>query len=236
MVSAPRDGLRGYAICTSPRSGSNFLCQHLTSTGVLGYPLEYFNWRGRRFFDDPNFPDDVAGQVEKILSMGMTPNRIYGLKIFAHQHDWISREIRWLDALPDLRFVFLSRRDLLGQAISWTRALQTGQYRSTQPANGALTFDAEMIQRQLDAIVREKARWELFFARTRIEPVKLEYESVVADPRDAIRQIAQLMNVRLEREPDGPAVSIHRQRDATTSEWADRFVAERGNPNILDAL
>ncbi|TPL71848.1 hypothetical protein FJ941_28635 [Mesorhizobium sp. B2-3-13] len=41
--------MRGYSICTSPRSGSNFLCQHLSSTGVLGHPLEYFNGRGRRF-------------------------------------------------------------------------------------------------------------------------------------------------------------------------------------------
>ncbi|MGP8122502.1 MAG: Stf0 family sulfotransferase [Xanthobacteraceae bacterium] len=34
---------RGYAICTMPRSGSNFLCQLLASSGCLGRPLEYFN-------------------------------------------------------------------------------------------------------------------------------------------------------------------------------------------------
>ena len=100
------DDVRGYSICTSPRSGSNFLGLHLSGTGVLGHPLEYFNWRARRFFDDPNFPEDVAGQVEKILTVGATPNHIYGLKIFAHQHDWISSEIGWFDALPNLRFIF----------------------------------------------------------------------------------------------------------------------------------
>ena len=35
--------MRGYAICTEPRSGSVFLCRLLRSTGVLGKPTEYFN-------------------------------------------------------------------------------------------------------------------------------------------------------------------------------------------------
>ena len=52
--------VRGYAICTAPRSGSNFLCQLLAGTGLLGRPLEYFNGPGRRYFDDPSYPDDPA--------------------------------------------------------------------------------------------------------------------------------------------------------------------------------
>ncbi|WP_184874123.1 Stf0 family sulfotransferase [Mesorhizobium sangaii] len=227
-------GVRGYSICTSPRSGSNYLCQHLSSTGMLGHPLEYFNWRGRRIFDDPNFPEDVAGQVEKILTMGATANRIYGLKIFAHQHDWISSETGWFDALPNLRFIFLSRRDILGQAISWARALQTGQYRSTQPVSQETVFDAELIQRQLDALVRERARWEMFFARTGIDPLRIEYESIVADPMDAIRQVADMMGVTLQRSPDSTGIVIQQQRDSISFEWADRFRRERGNPNTLD--
>lgn len=234
--SPKRTGLRGYAICTSPRSGSNFLCQHLSSTEVLGYPLEYFNWPGRRFFDDPDFPKDVAGQVDKILTVGATPNGIYGLKIFAHQHDWISKEIDWLDALPDLRFVFLSRRDLLGQAISWARALQTGQYRSTQPVRQIEVFDGALIQKQLDALVREKARWEMFFARTGIIPLRLEYESVILNPEEAVGQIAKLLDIKPGLARDSSKITVERQRDAINVEWADRFRAERGNPNILDAV
>ena len=230
------DGVRGYSICTSPRSGSNFLCQHLSSTGVLGYPLEYFNWRGRRFFDDPDFPEDVVGQVEKILTVGATPNHIYGLKIFAHQHDWISGEIGWFDALPNLRFILLSRRDLLGQAISWARALQTGQYRSTQPVGQTAVFDAELIQRQLHALVRERARWEMFFARTGISPLRLDYEMIVANPRDAVRQVADMMGVVLQRSPESISIAIQQQRDSISLEWADRFRRERGNPNTLDLV
>ncbi|TPK70418.1 hypothetical protein FJ930_19060 [Mesorhizobium sp. B2-4-15] len=230
------NGIRGYAICTSPRSGSNFFCQHLSSTGALGHPLEYFNWRARRFFDHPNFPERVSGQIEKILTMGATSNRIYGLKIFAHQHDWISGEIDWTDALPNLHFVYLSRRDLLQQAVSWAKAIQTGQYRSTQPPNQTAVFDPELIQRQLDALVRERARWEMFYARTGIQPLRIEYEPLVADPLDAVSEVANMMGVKLQPTQDFSRVVIQKQRDLISQEWADRFKMERGNRNILDIV
>ena len=35
---------RGFAICTTPRSGSNLFSQFLTSTGVLGRPLRARTW------------------------------------------------------------------------------------------------------------------------------------------------------------------------------------------------
>src|SRR5438477_13089412 len=57
----------------------------------------------------------------------------------------VSRRIRSMDLLPALHFVYLSRDDLLGQAISWTRALQVEQYRSTQRAKGDAIYDGDLI-------------------------------------------------------------------------------------------
>jgi hypothetical protein len=47
-----------YLICTTPRSGSNFLCEVLRGTGVAGQPDEYF-WTllsGKRGGASPSFP------------------------------------------------------------------------------------------------------------------------------------------------------------------------------------
>jgi hypothetical protein len=55
---------RGYAICTSGRSGSNLLGQYLSSTGMLGNPLEYFNGAGRRMLGQPDYPDDPSRQID----------------------------------------------------------------------------------------------------------------------------------------------------------------------------
>ena len=226
---------RGYAICTQPRSGSNLLCQVLSSTDQLGYPLEYFNGPGRRALGLPDFPDAPELQIEAILRLGATPNGVYAVKLFASQFAAFSRRLRWMDLLPNLHFVYLSRDDLLGQAISWARALQTGQYRSMQPAKRLAVYDAGLIRSQLMAIVRERAQWEAFFARTGIEPLRIVYERFLEDRLSYVDLVAKLMDV------ENPVVDRRRvdlaiQRDAVTEEWARRFRAENGDPNVLDDL
>jgi len=109
----------------------------LTSTGVLGRPLEYFNGPARRQLTDPTYPDDPRQQVVRILTMGRTPNGVYGLKMFASQFREVAGALKLSHELPNLRFVYLRRNDVLGQAISWVRSLQTNQWRSTSPAAGA---------------------------------------------------------------------------------------------------
>jgi LPS sulfotransferase NodH len=224
---------RGYAICTQPRSGSNLLCQYLSSTDQLGTPLEYFNGPGRRALGLPDFPDAPELQMEAVLRLGATPNGVYAVKLFASQFATFSRRLRWMDLLPDLHFVYLSRDDLLGQAISWARALQTEQYRSTQPAKRPAVYDADLIRSQLTAIVRERAQWEAFFARTGIEPLRMVYERFLGDPSSYVDRVANLVGI------ENPAVDQRRvdlviQRDAVTEEWKQRFRAENGDPNVVD--
>ena len=136
---------RGYAICTSGRSGSNLLCQYLSSTGMLGNPLEYFNGSGRRLLGYLEYPDEPSRQIDWILTLGATPNGIYGLKAFPAQIEQIEKSIRWTELLPALKFVLLKRRDILGQALSAVRALQTEQWRASMPARGPAIYDLSLI-------------------------------------------------------------------------------------------
>ena len=226
---------RGYAICTQPRSGSNLLGQYLSSTNLLGHPLEYFNGPGRRALGLPDFPEDPRLQLEAILRIGSTPNRVYAVKIFASQLDAVSRSIRWADALPNLRFIYLTRDDLLGQAISWARALQTGQFRSAQPARGAPVYDPDLIRTQLTIIVRERAQWEAYFARTGISPLRVVYESFLEARAAQVQRIAAMMEVAGAL-IDESKIDLVPQRDALTEAWRKRFRDEHGDPNVLDAI
>jgi trehalose 2-sulfotransferase len=226
---------RGYAICTQPRSGSNLLCQYLSSTDQLGYPLEYFNGPGRRALGLPQYPDAPELQIDAILRMGATPNGVYAVKLFASQFATFSRRVRWIDLLPSLHFVYLSRDDLLGQAISWARALQTSRYRSTQPAKRGAVYDADLIRSQLTTIVRERAQWEAFFARTGIMPLRITYERLLENRSGHVDLVAGLVGV------ENPVVDERRidlviQRDTVTEEWRQRFRLENGDPNVLDDL
>jgi LPS sulfotransferase NodH len=226
---------RGYAICTQPRSGSNLLCQYLSSTDQLGYPLEYFNGPGRRALGLPDFPDAPKLQIEAILRLGATPNGVYAVKLFASQFASFSRRLRWMDLLPNLHFVYLSRDDLLGQAISWARALQTAQYRSTQPAKRLAVYDAGLIRSRLMTIVRERAQWEAFFARTGIKPLRIIYERFLEDPASYVELVAELVDIE-HPVVDQRRVEVAIQRDAVTQEWEQRFRAENGDPNVADDL
>jgi LPS sulfotransferase NodH len=227
--------LRGYVIAATPRSGSNFLGQALASTGVLGRPLEYFNAPGRRALEAPDFPDAVADQVQWILTRGATANGVYALKAFPDQFSAALRQVDLFAHLPGLQFVRLVRRDLLGQAISWARALQTQQYRSTQTPMSAPRYDGRLIAKLMVDIACANVSWAVYLARTGIEAPILFYEDVEADPAGAVQQIAARVEVDGAR-IDPALVDLKRQRDAESEAWRARYIAEQGVRSHLPLL
>lgn len=228
--------LRGYAICTSPRTGSNLLCFLLSSTGQLGNPREYFNFVGRRQYDDPNYPTEPAEQFRRILTIGATSNGVYGLKVFPFQYDAVAPTCAWTKLLPNLKFIWLQRCDVLGQALSYARAIQTGQIRSTVPATAQPAYDANLIRDRLIAAVKDQARWSLFFARTGIVPLPADYEDVIANPQAIVDQIADFVGLRQRAIIKPELIELKKQRDALTEEWRARFLREEGSRDVVDPL
>lgn len=220
---------RGYVICTTPRSGSNFLSQLLASTGQLGRPLEYFNGPARRVLDHPDYPDDPEAQLAMILDEGRTTNGVYGFKLFITQFDAVAN-LGWSRRLPGLAYVHLERRDLLGQALSWARATQTGQYRSTSSCTGTPRYDPALIRNLLSQIIAEQARWRGYFAVNDIRPLLVIYEEIVADPARAVEAVGRLMALESSPRIDPDLVDLTIQRDADTAGWRARFIAEHADP------
>jgi LPS sulfotransferase NodH len=212
------------------------LCQLLSSTGVLGRPREYFNVKGRRIHEDPDYPDDPAEQFRCILTVGATPNGVYGLKLFPEQHDVISRTCAWTKLLPNLKFIVLERRDTLGQALSLARASQTEQYFATDWPQGAEAYDGPMIRQSLRVIIGRRARWSLFFARTGIEPLPIFYEDITTNPQAEVERIAAFMGDCSPAIIRPELVNTTVQRDMVSEEWRTRFHAEYGDPDVVDNL
>lgn len=219
---------RGYVICTEHRSGSTFLCQLLQSTGVLGRPREYFadSLLGRRLDRDP----EALGEL---LAQSSTPNGVYGAKIITQQFDTTLRS-RWAERLPGLHLVHLTRRDLLGQAISCVRALQTDQYLARAVARGEPEYDAALIAGHLARLADNEARWRRYFARNGLAPLWLVYEDVAAEPSRAVAAVAALVGLTEAAVIDPAALSVTVQRDPVSEAWRARFIADAGDLARLD--
>ena len=227
------DRPRGYVVCATPRSGSNYLCQLLASTGVLGRPREYFNAVGRRKYDDPDYPEDPQLQIQQVLSTGATSNRVYGVKVHAFQLAPLLDVLDPFAVLPRVRVVRLRREDTLGQALSWARAQQTSQLRAGDPAEGTAAYDRALIDASLDFLDRENAWWDDHLAQVDVPVLEFLYEDLEADPQREIDRIAALFRIRsaaVRRE----AVDVARQRDDVTARWRERYVAEAGDQSAAD--
>lgn len=219
---------RGYVICSEHRSGSTFLCELLTSAGLLGRPDE--------FFRSPEFcvrveqdPDLLAN----ILRQATTPNGVYGLKVFSNQFD-MTMKARWVSRLPNLHFIHLERRDLLGQAISYVKAIQTKRYWSEHAPCGEPRYDRRAIARHLARIADGQARWRRYFARNGIRPLWLIHEDIVADPQGAVDAVAAHLGVGEPTDIDHSFVRAGIMADAVSDQWRSRFVAEAADLDYLD--
>ena len=227
--------MTGYAVCTTIRSGSTWLAELLASTGQLGRPAEYFSTKFQRRVVSHDYPDTVRGQVAHALANGTTPNGIYGFKIYPMQLDGMAGRLNWTEWFPDLRFVHLQRRDLLGQAISRVRVNQTLQWRSTMPASAAPRYDGAAILAAMRETVAQDARWTLFFARNGIAPLRLIYEDALQAADATVAAVAGLVGVEgtVTAAPERIAFAV--QRDGVSAEWRERFVAQYGDRDAIDA-
>ena len=226
LLPAPTD--RGYMICATPRSGSNYLCELLASTGQLGKPAEYFNTVGRRKYLDPNYPKHPRAQVRIIRSIGSTANGIYGVKVMPPQYHRARKRVDLFHALPNLKFVRLRRSDLLGQAISMARAQQTGQFMSSQRASKTPVYDAQRIRSCILDVGVMESTWDKLMLELGAQPLAMEYENVMRDPQGAVDQVAALMGVARPVPIDPAMVMVTIQRDRSNDEWRPRFLADTG--------
>lgn len=226
----------GYAICGVGRSGSSWFAKVLGSTGVLGLPQDFLNTPYQRRLYGPSYPADRAEQVRRILTDGATSNGVYGLKVFPIYLYNALQRIRWTELLPNLRFVHWRRRDILGQALSRHRALQTLQWRSTQGTRIEPVYNGEEILEGMRWIAIQDARWEVFFARNGVEPLRLVYEDVMSTLQASVDAVARLVGVEGQPRIDPTQVELEIQRDATTEGWRARFLRDYGDLNEIDVL
>jgi trehalose 2-sulfotransferase len=221
---------KDYMICSTPRSGSMLLCQLASATGQLGNPAEILGKpRGMLNFQrqfNVSEDDDIRAFIEEVKKRTITPNGVFGFKAHYPYFDYLRRQIPIRDVFPNLRYVYIDRRDNCLQAASLINAATTGKWSTDHNTNNATkeySFDA--LRYSTAALIGDKAHWEFFFSLCQIEPVRIFYEDLVRDPNAEISKIAKALEV-----PIPPVtlnnVSLRQQRGTTTYQWVERLTED----------
>jgi LPS sulfotransferase NodH len=229
-----------YLICSMPRSGGGLLAGLLRSTGVAGRPEEYFwkadipIWRERWGLD----PED--DYFSATLREGMTPNGVFGARVMWSYIDDVVAAASALSgargpahavlgaSFPDLRYVLLSRRDRVAQAVSWALAVQTGVWYAgderdpTEPAS----YDRPLIGDLLRSIEAGEQDWASYFREASFQPLSVAYEEIAASPERATRSVLNYLGI----EASSASIEVRTQRQAGSINvgWIERYRSESG--------
>ena len=129
---------------------------------------------------------------------------------------------------PELRFVWLRRRDVVAQAVSWAKAIQSGHWHHWDPRPAV---DVEFRSEAIDHLAREirshDAAWRRWFETNGIEPVLVTYEELAGEPERVTREVLDGLGLTPLAEVS-ISTDTELQRDELNEEWAARYRRLRG--------
>lgn len=237
---------RSYTIWFSQRTGSSLLTTALEATGIAGKPHEWFNCI-------PTLLDEFqatshAELQEKLWMLGSTPNGVFAIKhSFCQPHfDKLVETIRkfptcspaeanpahiWESAFPGHRHLFMTRRNKVRLAVSWWKAIQSGEWHlrageSPKAVDLASSYSFEAIDHLYNECSMREAGIQEFFRQGKIVPLNIFYEDFVQEYETTIRRVLDYIGVD-HRAVTVPAPPLAKTADEISEEWVQRFRRER---------
>jgi LPS sulfotransferase NodH len=224
---------RTFFICSTPRTGSMMLADLLADTGLAGRADEFFGEPFRKQvvpgLTRRGFDDYLVGCTRK------TEQGTFGVKLHWDQVEvflHLLRLRRGLGGLSDAgvieavfpapSYVFLTREDTLAQAVSWWKAIASGKWVDEESPAAEPEFDADGIAGRVRRIGEHNEAWRRWFEANGVEPLRVTYEELAADPATSARRV--LEHVGVDVPPDlGVEPRTERQADAVNAEWIRRY-------------
>jgi len=234
-----------YTIWFSQRTGSTLLCQALESTGIAGRPRE---WLLEGDLLERYGARDHAELRETLWEMGSTSNGVFGLKVsFYEPHvsevletlgaaspgsqGSATRAQIWHAAFPRCRHIFMTRRNKVRLAVSWWKAIKTGEWhrKAGHPSRAvdleeAYSFDA--INHLCCESVMREAGIQAFLSEAGVAPLTIVYEDFIEEYEATVLTVLKYLG--LETGSVNVAAPAYQQMADDVSEaWVQRFREER---------
>lgn len=221
--------------------------QYLPSTGMPPQPREWFagvdDESILRLLDplQPGTPDTATPVAwrEHIRSSGRTPNGVWGGKLMWNQTPLLLQRAAGLPDRSgnDLRsairdvigsepvYVHVYRPDVVSQAVSFWRAVQTQVWRgrADPERDSRAVYHAGAIARIVTMLQDQENGWRNWFAEAHITPIDVAYPLLWRN----LTAIVGTVLAALGQDPRlAPAAVLERQADQRSDEWVDRYRAE----------
>jgi LPS sulfotransferase NodH/glycosyltransferase involved in cell wall biosynthesis len=215
-------------VCGTPRSGSGLLCEALWNTGLVGHPDDFFEPETVRGLA-ARWGEPAAGRyLELAMEEGSSPNGVFTARLsLAGLHTLRELLAAAPGALPPTRYVWIVRRDRVGQAISWERAEQAGTWAHLAGERRLVVprprFAASAIAHRLAEIERQEAAWRAWFEAAGATPIRVAYEDLAADYEGTARRMARALAIEVPAALPMGQRTLVAMADRTTEQWVRRF-------------
>lgn len=220
----------------------------LRSTGLPRQPRQYFespevqDVAERLPPTDPGRPEqpgEFAGWFDYAVHRGTTPNGVFSSKLMWNYFDDFRARVKELAGMedltfnqaldrifPNLRIVFVRRRDKMAQAVSLWRAVQTQKWREAEDSGSEspeAQYDYGAIKHLVEELHRWDSKWDDWFHATGREPVRVIYEEFVGARAATLGRVLDALEIpprELAADGKGP---MRRQSDDVSQDWVERF-------------
>ena len=212
-----------YFICSTPRSGTGLL-RSILNQYSLGNPIEVHKELircqvGLSEFYEKCKTNGVQGATLHYLHFGSTLKhlgKLFDVDVKGNWHGVLEQ------LFPNPKFIYVYRRNVVKQAISYLKAQRTGHWREKDIIPDFGEYNSDEIQRCCLSINVSNALWEQFFEEYRIDPYFITYEDIVKNKDKVAWDIANFLDVRKLSEK----TLEKRQYDVTSEEWYFKFIRE----------
>jgi LPS sulfotransferase NodH len=189
--------------------------------------------------------DDYAEHIERSFELGTTPNGVFGAKLmwghlddfttFAHRlpaFNGLPLEDLLPAVFPKPRYVWVTRKDKVRQAVSLWKAIQTQSWRSGQEGGRERepVYHFEALHHLRRMLERNDSAWGRWFEERGIRPLELSYERIAADRATAVRAVLTLIGVDASG-IEAPEPRLERQADLLSDDWVARYFRDRRTPD-----
>lgn len=178
---------QSYIVCSTGRSGSTLLCKTLKNLKCCGNPAEYFHHNETKKLQLKDDPEKFINYCNSVLHQRLTSNGIFGIKMHWWQmYDFLKiakksplfenkKDLEILNTIfPNLKFIYISRQDIIAQAVSTTIALTTKVWEKSANNNSikekklsiknrSIKFRPLKIYRWEQSFKDQNRRWKQFF-------------------------------------------------------------------------